>query len=117
MRWPVILRVSVLLLLGLAVVMFTIQNLSRTTLLSFDMYVYAWQIARPVPVPWIMWGSFGVGVLLTSVISWGRQRRLKKTVSRLEQEALLRSAGRAAPPSAPAPTESPKPAPSDDWGR
>lgn len=119
MRWSVIVR----LLLGLAVLlvaaMFTIQNVSRTSPLSLDLYVYAWQLARPVAIPWLIWGSFGVGFVAASLVGWMRRRGLARTVTRLEQEALLRSAGR--PPAAvakPAAVASPAaPAAGDDWGR
>ncbi len=113
MRWPVLIRLTVLLTLALAVVMFTIQNLSRTSSLSFDAYFWAWQLSRPVPVPFIIWGSFSAGVLLTGIVTWGRARRLARKVAQLEQDALLRSAGRA-PTAA---VESPKAPPGDDWGR
>ncbi len=115
MRWTTLLRLTALALAALAIVMFTLQNVSRTTSLSFDAYFAAWELARPVPVPFVIWGSFGAGVLVASVVGWARARGLARTVARLQQEALLRSAGRTSPASAPAADA--KPSSADDWGR
>lgn len=114
MRWTTLLRLAAITLLMLVLVMFTMQNLSRTTSLSFDAYVAAWELTRPVPVPVLIWASFGCGLLLATVVGWARARGLARTVARLQQDALLRSAGRT---SAGAPAAEPKPAPTDDWGR
>lgn len=92
--------------------MFTMQNLSRTTSLSFDAYFAAWELARPVPVPVLIWVSFGCGLCLATVVGWARARGMARTVARLQQEALLRSAGR----STGSPAADVKP-PTDDWGR
>lgn len=114
MRWTTLLRLVVLALAALALVMFTMQNLSRTTSLSFDAYFAAWELASPVPVPLVIWASFGAGLGLATVVGWVRARGMARTVARLQQEALLRSAGRPSPGVPPADV---KPAPTDDWGR
>lgn len=112
MRWTTLLRLAAIALAALALVMFTMQNLSRTTSLSFDAYFAAWELARPVPVPLLIWVSFGSGLGLATVVGWVRARGMARTVARLQQDALLRSAGRPSP----APADA-KPAPTDDWGR
>lgn len=112
MRWPQILRLGVVLLVLLVAAAFTVQNVSRTSMLSLDLYVYAWRLDRPVPVPWLIWGSFGAGLVLSGLVGWVRRRALRQTVARLEQEALLRSAGRPA-----SSTPTPEAPPTDDWGR
>ncbi len=112
MRWSQASRLTVVLLVLLGAVMFTVQNLSRTTTLSFDVVLAAWKLSQPVAIPWLLWGSFGVGFVLATILGWARRRTLARTVARLEQEALLRSAGRPASPS-----EAPATPPGDDWGR
>ncbi|MSP54629.1 MAG: hypothetical protein EXR69_03345 [Myxococcales bacterium] len=114
MRWSPILRLSILLVALLAAGMFTVQNLSRTTLLSFDVYLYAWRLASPVAVPALIWGSFLSGFAVAGLMGWMRRSGLARTVSRLEQEALLRSAGR---PAGAAPPADATASPGDDWGR
>ena len=116
MRWPQIVRLVFVGTILLAATVFTIQNLSRSTVLSFDVYVYAWRLSQPVAVPWIIWGSFGAGFVLATISGWAARRRLTSTVSRLEQEALLRSAGRPASPPAAMP-DTPAAPTGDDWGR
>lgn len=114
MRWPQILRLLIVLVALLVAAMFTVQNLSRTTVLSFDVYVYAWRLDAPVPVPFLIWGAFLGGFAVAALMGGIRRRGLARTVNRLEQEALLRSAGR---PANVTPSPETPAAPRDDWGR
>lgn len=54
-----------ILLLVVAVpgALFTIQNAGWTAQLSLDLHVLAYQLKAPMPVPHLMWASFGVGIL------------------------------------------------------
>ncbi len=115
MRWQTILRLTIVATVALGAVLFTVQNSSRTTGLSFDLYVYAWQLDRPVAVPLLLWSTFGAGLLLAGVYGWSRSRGLARRVAQLQQEALLKSAGRPLAPAAKAPDAAV--APGDDWGR
>lgn len=118
MRWSSVFRLLAVLLVVLAAALFTVQNYTRTTPLSFDVYVAAWQLARPVPVPVVAWASALVGALFAWFTGWRGRRRLAQRLARAEQEALLRAAGRpSARPEAPAEGRSAEPPTADDWGR
>jgi uncharacterized integral membrane protein len=120
MRWSTVIRLSFVLTLLLAAAMFTVQNSSRTTLLSFDVYFAAWELARPVPVSAVVWASVAVGALITWMMGLRRRISMGRTIARLEQEALLRSAGRSESRSESAEARTAKsadPVAGDDWGR
>lgn len=116
MRWSTLIRLLLAAALLLAAGLFTVQNFSRTTPLTFDVYVVAWQLARPVPVPLVAWAGVLVGASFAWITGWRARRRLAQRLARAEQDALLRAAGRprsdapSGPPSAEPPT-------ADDWGR
>ena len=106
----------------LSIVCFTIQNNSRTTQLSLDLYVAAWKLADQAPVPMLMWGSFALGASLAWLYNVRKGMAMSRRVRQLEQEMAL--AGRttaAAPgaaPSAPASPGTPASKPSkegDGW--
>lgn len=78
--------------------LFWIQNSSRTTQLSLDLWFAAWQLSEPVSIPVLVAGSFAaglaLGVLLLGLPSWRNGRRAR----RLEAElALAGAAGPGAP--------------------
>lgn len=54
------------LVLGTAT-LFTLQNLSRVTGLSLSLGLWGVQLAAPLPVPYLLWIAFGLGILLGSV--------------------------------------------------
>ena len=58
-RW---LLLIVLLIAAIPAVLFTIQNANWTAQLSLDL-VWATHLKAPMPVPHLMWISFGVGLL------------------------------------------------------
>jgi len=120
MRWSTIIRLMFVLSLALSAAMFTVQNSSRTTLLSFDVYFAAWELSRPVPVSAVVWASVAVGALLVWIMGLRRRITMGRTIARLEQEALLRSAGRAEARGESAEARGAKsadPVAGDDWGR
>jgi hypothetical protein len=59
-RW---LLLIVLLIAAIPAVLFTIQNANWTAQLSLDLHVWATHLKAPMPVPQLMWISFGVGLL------------------------------------------------------
>ena len=74
-------------------VLFSIQNSSRTTQLSLDLFVAAWQLQTPVSIPLLMGSCLGAGWLLGALMfglqSAGRARRIKA----LEREIALGGGG------------------------
>ncbi|HCH64278.1 MAG: hypothetical protein CL927_00360 [Deltaproteobacteria bacterium] len=64
-RWILLVILVIAAALG---ALFTIQNANWTAQLSIDLQVYAAQLKRPMPVPHLMWFSFGVG-LVTGVLA------------------------------------------------
>ena len=63
-RWILLVFVAVAVALG---VLFTIQNANWTAQLSLDLQVYAAQLKSPMPVPHLMWISFGVGLITGAI--------------------------------------------------
>ena len=74
MRWTRWLLL-VLVLVSLAVlVLFYLQNSLRLTDLSLNLGFAAWRLANPVPVPALLLGALGTGVLLGAVLGlWMRR--------------------------------------------
>lgn len=87
-RWTLL--VIVLLLLG-AVTLFTVQNLERTSDLSFDLWVWAGHLKRPQPVPYLLLSAFGLGLILGG--GWGLLGRMRSAtrMAELEQEVARSS--------------------------
>lgn len=48
----------------LAAVMFTLQNLDRVTDLSFSLGFWGTQLQEPLPVPYLLWIAFALGLLV-----------------------------------------------------
>ena len=63
-RTLAILTAAVVFVAGALAALFVIQNGGRTTQLSLDLYVIAWQLKAPVPVSLLTLASFAVGALL-----------------------------------------------------
>lgn|GEM_PF-1411008 len=82
-RWTLL--VLVLILLS-ALSLFTVQNVERTTDLSFDLWFWAGHLQRPLPVPALLLGCFGAGLLVGG--GWGLLGRMsaQRRVSGLEQD-------------------------------
>lgn len=91
MSWSGWLKLLLLTAVALVIVAFTMQNMSRTTQLSLDLYVAAWKLARPIAVPVLVWAAFGSGLVLAGVWGWVRGLALARKVRKLEQELALGS--------------------------
>ena len=82
---------TLLLILSLGGVagLFIVQNSTRTTQLSLDLGMAAWQLEQPVSVPLLMGACLVAGLLLgavpVSLRSYSRGRRVKQ----LERELAL----------------------------
>lgn len=86
MRW---LKLGILALVVFSAVAFTVQNEQRDAVLSLNLGVIAWKFRHPVSVPWLMWGSFGLGLGLAGVWGFGRAAILARRVRKLETDAAL----------------------------
>lgn len=89
-RWTLLILT---LLVVLIAVLFTIQNSSRVSDLSLDLGFVAFHLTEALPVPALIWSSFGLGALGGLVAGlWLRARALRK-VRNLEQELARASLG------------------------
>ena len=87
-RW-----IAILLLLFTAAVgaLFTIQNVERVTDLSLNLWVVAFQLQGPQPIPYLLWGAFGGGLLLAGGVGTIQRMGLQRRVRDLEQEVARAS--------------------------
>ncbi len=60
-RW--IMLISLLLVGGVAA-LFTVQNLNRMSGLSLDLFFVGFELKDALPVPYLLGGAFGVGLLM-----------------------------------------------------
>ena len=85
--WRIVLLVFSLTFVFIAA-LFTIQNGGRLSglSLSFGISGAAFQLADPLPVPWLMWISLAVGLLSSG--GWGLWQRftLGKQISELQRK-------------------------------
>jgi len=91
------LSLAITLFLVLAVggvaTLFTIQNSSRMTDLSLDLFVFATHLQQPVSVPMLLWVAFGVGLSLGVVSSVVSRVRMSSRMSDLEMRAARAELG------------------------
>lgn len=73
--------------------LFWIQNSSRTTQLSLDLGIAAWQLSEPVSVPALIAVSFGIGLLVGGLMFAVPSQRNARKARRLEAELALSGAG------------------------
>jgi hypothetical protein len=59
-RW---LMLVVFVIAAIPAALFTVQNANWVAQLSLDLQLGAWILKEPMPVPHLMWMSFGVGLL------------------------------------------------------
>lgn len=74
--------------------LFTIQNSSRMTDLSLDLYVFATHLQTPLSVPVLMWAAFGSGLLLGLVGMVVSRVRQSGRMGDLEMRAARAELGR-----------------------
>ena len=65
--------IAALLVIG-AAVLFTVQNLARVTDLSFSLGFWGLQLHEPLPVPYLLWIAFVIGLLVGG--SWAIYERV-----------------------------------------
>ncbi len=84
--WGTLIRLGAVLALGLLVTLFGIQNGSRTTQLSVDLGLSAWELRKPVSVVVLMAASAGGGFVLALLWLVPGRMRLASRVRALERE-------------------------------
>lgn len=74
------------------VVMFVVQNMERSSELSLNLGVAAYELAQPTPVPLLMLASLGLGLLIGG--GWGvaKVASQSRELRRLKREASYASA-------------------------
>jgi uncharacterized integral membrane protein len=75
-----------LILVLLVGAMFTVQNLDRTSDLSLDLYLVAYHLSDPIPVPYILWAAFGLGLLVAGAWAVFSRMSLHRYIRDLEQQ-------------------------------
>lgn len=86
MRTKTIIRLVFVLLVGTVATLFTIQNLSREADLSLSLGFTGVHLATPMPLPYLLWIAFGLGLLLG--VLWGVAQRMSanKRVRELQKK-------------------------------
>ena len=90
-RWLFLLVIVATAALG---TLFTVQNLERVTDLSLNLWIVAFALKTPQPIPYLLWGAFGGGLLIAGSIGIIQRSVLQRRIRSLEQDAV-----RAAPQS------------------
>ena len=90
-------RLIALLIFGVlsigSAALFVVQNLSRTTQLSFDLQFLAWQLNEPVAIPVLMGVCVGSGLLFGLLYLGPKVMSLSNQVRRLERQISLSDQG------------------------
>ena len=92
-RYLAIAALIVFLLAAGVVGLFVVQNSARTTQLSLDLGVAAWQLKRPMSVPTLLGIAFGAGFVFGAVPMGIRSMASGRKAKRLERQ-LATSADR-----------------------
>lgn len=88
MRWVIGVTLA---LVATIIIAFHVQNSSRVTALSLDLWFAAWKTSGVIPVPVLIWACLGVGLGAGYGVSAVRASQLERKVRRLEQELALSS--------------------------
>ncbi len=80
-------------ILGVAT-LFTVQNMSRTSGLSLDLWVVGIQLGDPQPVPYLLGTALALGLILG--VGWGIQsrRNSSRRIRQLESDLVRLELGR-----------------------
>ena len=84
-RWFILLVIVATAALGS---LFTVQNLGRVTDLSLNLWVVAFALKTPQPIPYLLWGAFGSGLLIAGTIGTAQRSALQRKLRKMEQEAM-----------------------------
>ena len=83
-RWFILIVLVPTVALG---ALFTIQNSSRVTDLSINLWVVAFELAEPQPVPFLILGAFGAGLILAGALGSFNRMGLQRKLRELERQA------------------------------
>jgi uncharacterized integral membrane protein len=84
----VALLIVVLLVVGV-IAQFAVENSSRTTDLTLDLYFVAWKLKEPASIPVLIASAFGGGFGLGLLLLLARVFKLGRRVRVLEREVAL----------------------------
>ena len=87
-RWFILIVLVLTAALG---ALFTIQNSSRVTELSINLWVVAFELAEPQPVPFLILGAFGAGLILAGALGSFNRMGLQRKIRELERQAAQSS--------------------------
>ncbi len=71
--------------------LFTIQNSMRVTDLSLNLWVVAFELKQPQPIPYLVIGAFGLGLIVAGALSSLNRLGLQRKVRELEREVARAS--------------------------
>ena len=83
-RWFILLVIVVTAALGS---LFTVQNLERVTDLSLNLWVVAFALEAPQPIPYLLWGAFGAGLLTAGAFGIIQRSALQRKIRTMERDA------------------------------
>ena len=87
-RWFMLIGIVLTVAIG---ALFTIQNSLRLTTLSLNLWVVAFELKDPQPVPYLLLGAFGVGLLLAGGIGSLNRMGLQRRIRQLEHDVARNS--------------------------
>ncbi len=83
-RW---FKLIVLLLAAAFLALFTIQNLGRTSDLSINLWLVAYKLKAPQPIPYMLLFAFGSGLLLAGFLGTINRMGLQRRLREIERDA------------------------------
>ncbi len=87
-RW---FSIAVLILTAAFGGLFTIQNGERVSDLTLNLWVVAFQLKDPQPIPYLLWAAFGIGLVLSGTVGSIQRMALQRKVRELEQDVARAS--------------------------
>ena len=82
-RWFILIVIVAAVAIG---ALFTIQNSGRMTDLSLNLWVVAFELREPQPVPYLLLGAFGGGLILAGALGSISRLGLQRRIRELEQD-------------------------------
>lgn len=73
--------------------LFAVQNSLRLTNLSLNLWFVAFELKDPLPVPYLLIGAFGGGLVLAGALGSMNRMGLQRRIRQLEQDVARRSVG------------------------
>ena len=82
-RWVILIGIVFAVAIG---VLFAIQNSMRLTTLSLNLWVVAFELKDPQPIPYLVIGAFGAGLVLAGALGSMNRMSLQRRVRELEHD-------------------------------